>query len=125
MDDYHRLLVWQQSHALALAVAAALPKRPARRDGPLVTQIIKSSESIPTNIVEGRTADTDAEFARFLKVSHKSSGELNYQLETAAERGVIPGATYDVLRVKLVEVQVRLQAFIRKLEDDDSRGRKR
>jgi four helix bundle protein len=125
MDDYHRLIVWQKSHALARAVAAALPRRPARRDGPLVLQIIKSSESIPTNIVEGRIADTDAEFARFLKVSLKSSGELNYQLETAAERRVIPAATYDRLRVNLVEVQVRLEAFIRKLQDDDSRGRNR
>jgi four helix bundle protein len=125
MDDYHRLRVWQKSHALALAVAAALPKRPARRDGPLVLQIIKSSESIPTNIVEGRTADTDAEFARFLKVSLKSSGELSYQLETAAARRVIPLATYDDFRVKLVEVQVLLEGFIRKLHDDDNRGRKR
>jgi four helix bundle protein len=75
-----------------------------------VTQIIKSSESIPTNIVEGRAADTDAEFARFLRVSRKSSGELMYQLESAMERGLIKPATFDRLRVMVVEVQVLLEA---------------
>jgi four helix bundle protein len=122
MDDYHRLRVWQKSHALALAVAKVVPKRPARRDGPLITQINKSTESIPTNIVEGRAADTDAEFARFLGVSRKSSGELTYQLESAMERGILKPAVFDRLRVMIVEVQVLLEAFIRKLHDDDSSG---
>jgi four helix bundle protein len=122
MDDYHRLRVWQKAHALSLAVAGVVPRRPARRDGPLITQIIKSAESIPTNIVEGRAADTDAEFARFLGVSLKSSGELRYQLESALERGIIKPAVFDRLRIMIVEVQVLLEAFIRKLHDDDSAG---
>jgi four helix bundle protein len=122
MDDYHRLRVWQRAHSLALAVGGVVPKRPTRRYGPLVTQLIKSSESIPTNIVEGRAADTDAEFARFLGVSRKSSGELMCQLESAMERGLIKPATFDRLRVMIVEVQVLLEAFIRKLRDDDRSG---
>lgn len=87
-----------------------------------MTQIVKSAESIPTNIVEGRMADTDAEFARFLGTSLKSSGELTYQLETAVERGIIPAGVFDELRVRIVEVQVLLEAFIRKLHDDDRSG---
>jgi four helix bundle protein len=84
---------------------------------------VKSAESIPTNIVEGRKADSDAEFARFLGVSLKSSGELTYQLELALERGIIAIEVFDDLRVRIVEVQVKLEAFIRKLHDDDGRGR--
>jgi four helix bundle protein len=122
MYDYHRLRVWQRAHALSIAVVGVVPRRPARRNGPLVTQIIKSAESIPTNIVEGRTADTDAEFARFLAVSLKSSGELRYQLETALERGIIKPDVFDRFRLMIAEVQVLLEAFIRKLHDDDRRG---
>jgi four helix bundle protein len=122
MHDYHRLIVWQKSHSLSLKVVSAMPRRPRRREGPLVTQIIKSAESIPTNIVEGRTADTDAEFARFLGVSLKSSGELHYQLETALEREMIRAEVFDDFRVRIVEIQVLLQAFIRKLHDDDRSG---
>jgi four helix bundle protein len=122
MHDYHRLRVWKKAHALSLAVMSAVPQRPGRRNGPLVTQIIKSSESIPTNIVEGRMADSDAEFARFLGVSLKSSGELTYQLETAVERRILTSGVFGELRVLIVEVQVLLEAFIRKLHDDDRSG---
>jgi len=121
MDDYHRLEVWKKAHALSLAVIQAMPQR-SRRHASLVNQIIKSAESIPTNIVEGRAADSDAEFARFLRVSYKSSGELNYQLECAVGRGIIPQKVYDELRVKLVEVQVKLLALIRRLVEDDRTG---
>ena len=121
MHDYHRLKVWQKSHALSVAVLAAMPLK-SRRNGPLITQTIKSAESVPTNIVEGRAADSDAEFARFLGVSMKSSNELLYQLETATERGIISTRLFDDFRVRIVEIQVLLDAFIRKLQRDDRSG---
>ena len=121
MHDYHRLRVWQLSHALSVAVVAAMPAR-SRRHGTLITQIIKSAESVPNNIVEGRAADSDAEFARFLGVSVKSSNELLYQLETALERGLTPRKLFDSFRIRIIEIQVLLGAFIHKLERDDRRG---
>ena len=96
--------------------------RKSRRYATLVNQIVRSAESIPTNIVEGRAADSDAEFARFLKVSLKSSNELLYQVETAVGRGIITQKTFEELRVRIVEVQVLLNALIRKLQDDDRTG---
>jgi four helix bundle protein len=121
MHDYHRLVVWQKSHALSVAVVAAMPAR-SRRHGPLITQIIKSAESVPNNIVEGRAADSDAEFARFLRVSFKSSNELCYQLETAVSRGLIPPKLFKRFRIQIIEIQVLLEAFIRKLQRDDRSG---
>lgn len=121
MHDYHKLVVWQKSHALSVDVVAAMPVK-SRRHGPLITQIIKSAESVPNNIVEGRAADSDAEFARFLKMSFKSSNELCYQLETAVSRGLISESVFDGFRIRIIEIQVLLEAFIRKLQRDDRSG---
>ena len=121
MYDYHRLVVWQKAHVLSLAVIAGMPRK-SRRYATLVSQIMRAAESIPTTIVEGRAADSDAEFARVLNVSLKSSNELLYQLETGVGRGMLEPKVFDELRIKIIEVQVLLQALIRKLEDDDRSG---
>lgn len=121
MHDYHRLKVWQKAHALCLAVIATMP-RGNRRTASIISQIIRAAESVPANIVEGRAADTDAEFARFLKIALKSANELEYQLEQAAHRGEISAKSFDALRPRISEVRVLLGAFIRKLEDDDRSG---
>ena len=120
MYDYHRLKVWQKAHSLCLAVIAAMPA--TRRASSLISQIVRAAQSIPANIVEGRAADSDAEFARFLKMSLRSANELMYHLELAVERGIIRAATFAALRPRISEVQVLLSAFIRKLEDDDRKG---
>lgn len=121
MHDYHRLVVWQKAHSLCLAVTAAMP-RGSRRTASLISQITRAAESIPANTVEGRAADTDAEFARFLKIALKSANELEYHLELAVGRGLIRTGAFDSLRPRISEVRVLLGAFIRKLSDDDRCG---
>lgn len=121
MHDYHKLIVWQKAHALVLTVLKEMPRSP-RRFTSLAGQITRASESVPTNIVEGRAADTDAEFARFLKMSLKSALELEYHLELGTARGMIAKATFHRLRPLIVEVRIMLGALIRKLQDDDRSG---
>jgi four helix bundle protein len=120
MYDYHRLVVWQKAHSLCLDVVAAMPR--GRRAASLISQIVRSAESIPANIVEGRAADSDAEFAKFLKDSFKSANELLYHLELAVARGLITAKVFENFRPRISEVQVLLNAFIRKLVDDDRKG---
>lgn len=76
MQDYHRLLVWQKAHDLTLNVHRA--SRSFQRSGciGLRGQLVRAAESVPTNIVEGCFAATPKEFARFLDISIKSTGEV-------------------------------------------------
>jgi four helix bundle protein len=121
MHDYHRLIVWQKAHALCLDVLATLPAK-APRTGSLIGQIIRAAESIPANIVEGRGADTDAEFARFLRIALKSANELEYHLEQAVARRIVSQGTFDQFRPRISEVRVLLGALIRRLREDDGRN---
>jgi four helix bundle protein len=51
--------------------------------------LLKSAESIADSIAEGAAASTNAEFARFLDMSIKSSSELENQIERSHGYGLI------------------------------------
>lgn len=118
MADYRKLLVWQKAHAMALSVEQAVRGMRSPHQISLRSQIVRSALSVPTNIVEGRTRQSQAEFARFLRISLNSSSELDYHLLVAAELGCIPPSEYEVLRIRVEEVAKMLQGLIARIEAD-------
>ena len=115
MRDYHRLVVWQKAHALTLDVRRAA--RSFHRAGctTLKSQLLRAAESIPSNIVEGCFASTPTEFARFLDISIKSTGEVEYQLELARDYGVLSHRLWQPLAAKTVEIRRMLVVFRQKV----------
>ncbi len=79
------------------------------------SQIIRATMSIPTNIVEGREQETEAAFARFLKIALASASELDYHLLAAREIGAIAEGDYLSLSSQVVEVRMMLHGLIRTL----------
>lgn len=65
----------------------------------------RAAESVPTNIVEGAFCSTQKEFARFLDISIKSTGELEYQLQLARDYGALQDRTWESLTDDAVEVR--------------------
>lgn len=92
MQDYRKLRVWQEAHALAVATYAvsALLSEPAA--WPLRTQLLRAAISIPSNIAEGSGRGSDADFRRFLFHSLGSINELEYDLLLARDLGFLPAA---------------------------------
>lgn len=85
---------------------------------PLKTQISRSAESIPNNIVEGCFAATQKEFARFLDISIKSTGEVEYQLQTARDYGVLGERNWNTLSEDTIEVRRMLVGLRKKILRD-------
>ena len=83
----------------------------------LRSQMVRAALSIPSNIVEGRAQKTDAQFARFLRISLNSSSELEYHLLTARDLGAISAQLFDSLYADLVEVRRMLYGLIAKLDE--------
>jgi four helix bundle protein len=105
MQDYRKLRVWSHAHALALNVRIATNRFPRTGYASLRSQITTAAESIPFNIVEGCGAATQAELARFLDISRKSSMELEYQLQLARDYGILPHAGWESLRNETIDVR--------------------
>lgn len=77
--------------------------------------------SIPTNIVEGREQDTEAGFARYLKIALASAAELDYHLIAAGDMKPISRSDYMSLSSQVAEVRRMLHGLLKRLEPSQSR----
>lgn len=118
VQNFRQLEVWKKAHALMLNVRRASRDFHRADAGPLKTQLSRSSESIPTNIVEGCYAATQKEFARFLDISIKSTGETEYQLQTARDIGLLGETNWRSLSADTVQVRRMLVGLRKKILRD-------
>lgn len=80
INKYQDLIVWRRSIELVKEVYAVCQSMPIDEKWSLISQIKRSSISIPSNIAEGFGRRNRAEFRRFLNISHGSACELETQL---------------------------------------------
>ena len=118
MKDFHKLLVWEKAHHLALDVYRATQSFPKDELYGLTSQIRRASGSIPANIVEGCGRSGDAELARFLQIAMGSASELEYHLLLARDLNYLDHSLHEPLTNQVVEVKRMLTAFIQTLKAD-------
>ena len=118
MADYRNLTVWQKAHLLALDVnrAAGSIRSPVHLS--MKSQLVRAAFSIPANIVEGRGRQSEAEFARYLRISLNSAAELDYHLLAARDIGALTPEHHHRLTRKADEVAKMLQGLINRIESD-------
>lgn len=81
----------------------------------LRSQLTRAAESVPSNIVEGCFAASQKEFARYLEISVKSAGELEYHLQLAYDYGVLRNRNWQSLTANTVEVRRMLLGLRKKV----------
>ena len=77
------------------------------------------------NIAEGFDSGSDAEFARFLRISQRSASEFQSHLYIAADRSYLDGESFNHLYAAASEVRKLVGGFIKHLEKAASRSRPR
>lgn len=110
------MMVWEKSHHLTLEIYRVTKKFPGDEKYGLISQMRRSSASIPTNIAEGSGRGSDAELKRFLQIAMGSASELEYQLLLSHELDFIEVAYYQKLHSQTTEVKRMLVSFIKKLK---------
>ena len=81
----------------------------------LISQIKRSSSSIPTNIAEGCGRNSDKDFCRFLYIAFGSANELEYQLILSIDLNFIKNENGQKLLFQVEEVKKMLNGLITKL----------
>ena len=114
MQYYRKLMVWEKAHALALAVHELTEKIPRRSNTDLIDQLRRAALSVPANIVEGAGSATDREFARYLQIAFSSANELEYHLQFASDRGLVPQVVFSARQAEVIEVRKMLVGLIRR-----------
>jgi four helix bundle protein len=117
MKKFRDLKIWQRSHTLTLEIYRITKDFPSSELYGLVSQMRRSSSSIPTNIAEGCGRNTEKDFARFLDNAMGSASEFEYQLILAYDLKYIPQDTYEKTNAELTEIKRMLNAFIQKLRN--------
>ncbi len=120
MQDFRRLDVWRKAHALALDVRRVSKGFPRSGYAALRSQLTRAAESVPSNIVEGCFAASQREFARYLEISVKSAGELEYHLQLAYDYGVLRNRNWRSLTASTVEVRRMLLGLRKKVLRPDA-----
>ena len=119
MRDYHNYDIWERArrHAVAVRRAARAYKGPINSS--LRSQTVRSAESIILNFVEGCSASSDKEFARFLNISIGSANELQAQLELALDDDLLSQREWEALTKETVEIRKMIFGLRRKLLCDE------
>ena len=115
MADFKKLRVWQHARALALQAHRVAGRIRGSQYSSLRSQMIRAAMSIPANIVEGRSQQSEKEFSRFLRYSLASTSELEAHLIMAQDFDVITEQDYVSLLSNLIEVRKMLHGLLDRL----------
>ena len=115
MKDFHTLKIWQLSHQFTLEIYRVTAQYPKDELFALVSQMRRSSSSIPTNIAEGCGRGTDADFAHFLQIALGSASEIEYQILLSADLNYISREEAAALTKDIIEIKKMLVSFITKV----------
>lgn len=116
MRDFKQLTFWKRSHLLTLKIYSLTKSSfPKEEMYGLISQIRRSSSSIPTNIAEGCGRNSNPELRKFLVISSGSSSELEYQLLLAKDLGYLTDLIYGELNTELIEIRKMIYAYIQTL----------
>jgi four helix bundle protein len=118
VSDFKNLKVWRKAHALALNVHSAVSGIRGSHHVGLRNQLLRTSMSIPTNIVEGTGQKSKREFGRFVRFALNSTSELEYHLIVARDTQAILRGDFDRLSTQMIEVRKMLHGLLRHLELD-------
>jgi four helix bundle protein len=119
MQDFQKIGSWQKSHALTLKIYEATNLFPQTEIYGLISQMRRSSASVPTNIAEGCGRDGVAELKRFMTIALGSASELHYQLILARDLRYLDTNQFQELERDIIEVKRMIAGYIRSLKSDN------
>ncbi|OEK01091.1 four helix bundle protein [Roseivirga sp. 4D4] len=116
MRDFKELEVWERGHQMALDIFKMTEQFPKHEQFGLISQMRRSSESIPTNIAEGCGRESQKELIRFCSIAMGSASELEYQSLLTKDLKIITDDVYEGAVNELLILKRKLNAFIQYLK---------
>ena len=115
MHKFKDLIVWQKARELVKDIYLITKDFPNEEKFGLTQQIRRAVVSIPSNIAEGAGRTTNIDFCRFLDVANGSAFEVETQLYLALDLGFIQNEDFELINLKLQDVEKLLFNFRKSL----------
>lgn len=113
--SYKNLKVWRISHELTVEIYEITKSYPKSELFEIISQMRRAAYSVPSNIVEGKSRDTDKEFRRFLIIARASVDELSYFLLLSKDLEYISDSSFEGLSKKCSHIASMINNFIKKI----------
>jgi len=113
MFNFEKLDVWQKAVALADVVYSQTRKFPAEERFGLTNQMRRAAVSISSNIAEGSSRTSQADFGRFIEIATGSVFEVTSQAFIAKKQILLSEAEFHVIYQSAEELS-RMLSGLRK-----------
>lgn len=116
MQGFRNINAWEQAHRLVKKLYKKTESYPTTERYRIVDQLLRAAISVPTNIAEGSSRGSDADFARFLNFAIASASETEYLLLLSSELGLISEAEHQEFSDEIINIRKMLINLLKKLK---------
>lgn len=120
MRNFRNLTIWNNGIELVLKVYELSSYLPNNEKYGLASQICRASVSIPSNIAEGSSRNSDTEYKRFLEIALGSAFELETQLIIIQKLKFVDDTISNPVMDYLAIEQKMINNLISKIKDDST-----
>ncbi|MEL1255852.1 four helix bundle protein [Flavobacterium sp. DGU38] len=89
MHQFKELLIWKKSRLFCSKIYNVTANFPNEEKFGITNQLRRAAVSIPSNIAEGSSRNSNKDFARFLEIAIGSAYEVETQLLISSDLGFI------------------------------------
>ena len=118
MINFKKLKIWELGIELVEDTYKLSKRLPVSEIYGLTNQMRRCSVSIPSNIAEGCSRQSEKDKARFVEIAMGSSFELETQLHLCHRLNYISDLEHENLLVKLDQIQRMTNSYISKLRSN-------
>ncbi len=111
MRNFREYDIWIDSMELVNNIYDLVGNFPKNEQYVLTSQMTRSAISIPSNIAEGASRNSEKDFARFLEIGLGSAFELEIQVRIAVKRKYISEEDNTRTIESLISLQKRISAL--------------
>lgn len=116
MRKYKDLKIWKRSVDLSTEIYRLTSTFPSEEKYGLVSQMRRSSISVPSNIAEGAGRSSDKEFKRFLDISYGSLYELQTQIIISHNLGFVEEKFFEKIEGEIIEIQKMIFTYANRFQ---------
>jgi four helix bundle protein len=116
MHNFKELKVWKAGIEISKHIFQLTKSFPTEERYGLISQMVRSAISIPSNIAEGCGRKTNKDFHHFLNMALGSSFELETQLIIAKEFNYINQETLNNHSKSLIDIQKMIYGLQKSLD---------
>ena len=104
MHQFKELLIWKKSRYFCSEIYSITASFPSDEKFGITNQLRRASVSIPSNIAEGSSRNSNKDFARFLEIAIGSGYEIETQLLIASDLKFLKLEKLEELLISLDEI---------------------